>query len=49
MKLQCKRCDHSWDYKGKALNSQWKNSVSCPICKTTVTLKKNKKTKRDAI
>ena len=38
MKLKCQRCGHNWDYKGK---SKW--YATCPMCKTSVNIKKQKK------
>jgi len=38
MKMYCKRCKHEWNYKGK---SKW--YVSCPICKTSIPIKKGVK------
>lgn len=34
MQLTCKRCNHSWDYKGNA------DRVSCSHCRTSITVHK---------
>lgn len=40
MKLKCQRCGHIWDYKGKS-----EYYCSCPICKTSISIRKQKKEK----
>jgi len=41
IKIQCKGCGHSWNYGGlKIANNKNKIYISCPSCRTTVTLKK---------
>ena len=40
MKLKCKRCEYEWEYNGE---SEW--YASCPKCRTTVSLKKQKEEK----
>ena len=41
IELKCKRCDYSWEYNGE---SEW--YVSCPRCRTTVNLKKQKEVRK---
>jgi len=33
MELECKRCEHTWDYQGDS-----KYYASCPNCKTSVSI-----------
>lgn len=38
--VQCHRCKHKWNYKGKKINSKnnYAQFVSCPKCRTTTKL-----------
>ena len=42
MKIKCKHCGNSWDYKGKS-----KQYLACPKCKNTVNI--NELTEKDRI
>jgi len=42
LKIRCKNCGHSWDYKGK---SKW--YLACPKCKNTINI--NELTEKDRI
>lgn len=39
MELQCKRCQHQWNYRGKKIpTSAYPLYVTCPRCRTVVKL-----------
>jgi hypothetical protein len=39
MELQCKRCRHTWNYRGqKQPNGEYPLYVTCPRCRTVVKL-----------
>jgi len=42
MKQQCQRCKHEWNYTGEKGNKEYPEFVTCPICMTSVKLKKTK-------
>ena len=42
MQLKCKRCKHTWDYRGhKQPKGDYPLYVTCPRCRTVVKLESN--------
>jgi hypothetical protein len=41
MKILCPRCDRVWEYKGEG-KGELKRYACCPICRSTLSIRKNR-------